>query len=156
MSLTFRLAGPEDLPALEVLITEAFGPITWLRKFDERYGAPKGCDWKQRWKLRLEKVWQTQIVLVGEQEGTLVAAATGTYEEASGLGYIDLLAVDQRHQGKGYGRQMLNGMMAHFRALGGVGVHLECLQDNAVGNALYAREGFEIVASSVRWYKPLA
>jgi hypothetical protein len=34
-------------------------------------------------------------------------------------------------------------------------VNLDCLTDNAAGNALYASEGFEEVARHVRWFRKL-
>jgi ribosomal protein S18 acetylase RimI-like enzyme len=92
------------------------------------------------------------VILIGETEDGIAAAATGTIDAAVALGFIDLLAVDKRHQGKGYGRQMLRGMLDYFRSQGMQQANLECLTDNERGNALYSSEGWEIVASSHRWF----
>jgi ribosomal protein S18 acetylase RimI-like enzyme len=60
--------------------------------------------------------------------------------------------VDGRHQGKGYGREMLRGMLAYMKGQNMQHVHLECLSDNDVGNNLYRSEGFVEVARSLRWW----
>ncbi len=151
--LKFRLAEPSEYQKLEKLTIDAFGPITWLRTADERYGLLNGLDWRQRWQQRFAKIWETQAVLVGEAEGEVVALATATIDDAARLGYIDLLGVAPGFQGKGYGRAMLRGMLQHMKQEHGcVHAHLECLTTNAVGNALYLSEGFDEVARSIRWF----
>jgi ribosomal protein S18 acetylase RimI-like enzyme len=151
MSLVFRLATPADYNRLEELVIASFEPITWFRRADERFGPMNGLDWRARWRLRFTKVFHSQIVLVGEEAGEIAAIATGTIEPETRLGYIDLLAVDQRRQGRGYGRAMLHGMLRHMREQGAEHVHLECLTTNQAGNALYQSEGFQEVARSIRW-----
>ena len=53
------------------------------------------------------------------------------------LAYVDLLAVDRRFQARGYGREMLRGMLRHLQALGARYVYLDCLVENDNANALY-------------------
>lgn len=150
--MTFRLAEPADLPLLRQMIIDSFEPITWFKHLDERFGPLNGCDWRRRWELRLDKVFASQMILVGEVDGEVVAAATGAYDAEPALGFIDLLAVKPSAQGRGYGRTMLRGMLAHLRSLGARYCHLECLTDNDVGNALYRAEGWQLVAQSNRWF----
>jgi ribosomal protein S18 acetylase RimI-like enzyme len=152
MPLAFRLAAPPDYESLEKLTLESFEPITWLRKIDERFGPLNGHDWRARWRIRFRHAFETQRVLVGEADGCIVAFASGTLDMESRLGFIDLLAVDQRFQGRGYGREMLRGMLEYFKSEGARHAHLECLTDNDVGNALYRSEGFEDLAHSVHWF----
>jgi ribosomal-protein-alanine N-acetyltransferase len=73
-------------------------------------------------------------------------------EAITRLGFIDLLAVHRDHQGKGYGRLILRGMLSHLRGLGATTANLECLSDNEKGNNLYRSEGWTEVASSVKWF----
>lgn len=153
--MEFRLAQPSELASLKTLIVDSFEPITWLKKLDERYGPLNGCDWRERWSQRLDRIFATQIVLVGEQDGEVVAAATGTMDSQTLLGFIDLLAVCRIQQGKGFGRAMLRGMLQHFRQAGMKHANLECLTGNEAGNSLYRSEGWEIVATSHRWFLPL-
>jgi ribosomal protein S18 acetylase RimI-like enzyme len=152
MPLAFRLAAPSDYDFLERLTIESFEPITWLRKVDARFGPLNGRDWRVRWQARFRHAFDTQRVLVGEADGRIVAFASGTLDADSRLGFIDLLAVDQRFQGRGYGREMLRGMLEYFKSEGAEHAHLECLTDNDVGNALYRSEGFTDLAHSVHWF----
>ncbi len=152
MALRYRLATPADHPRLEKLLIDSFEPITWFRKVDERFGPLNGRDWRARWRDRLAKVFSSQTILVGEADGEIVACATGTLDSVTLLGYIDLLAVDQRYQRQGYGREMLRAMLAHMKDRGMVHANLDCLSDNDAGNSLYRSEGFEEVGRQVRWF----
>ena len=152
MPLTFRIAREGDFLPLERLVIDSFEPITWFKTLDERFGPLNGRGWRERWRRRWAVVFQSEIVLVGEAQGEIVACATGTIDLDTRLGYIDLLAVDNRRQGKGYGRQMLRGMLRHMREQGCVHANLDCLSDNGPGNCLYRSEGFEKVAESIRWF----
>lgn len=152
MPLSFRPARAEDYPVLEELCISSFEPITWMKKADERFGPLNGRDWRARWQSRFRHAFATQKVLVGEAEGRIVAFASGTLDEETRLGYIDLLAVDRSAQGRGYGREMLRGMLSWLKQQGAVHAHLECLVDNEAGNNLYRSEGFVEVARSIRWF----
>lgn len=155
MPLTVRPATTDDQVAVEGLVIDAFEPITWQKKLDASFGPLNERDWRQRWQSRLGHVFQTQIVLVGEIEGRLCAAATATVDRQSALGFIDILAVGRAFQGRGLGRQMLRATIEHLRGLGCQYVHLDCLADNEVGNALYAGEGFQEVARHIRWFRKI-
>lgn len=154
-SLQFRLATDADLAVLRPMIIDSFEPITWFKKLDAGFGPLNGCDWRARWHARLDRVFATQLILVGEADGAIVAAATGTVDSAAKLGFIDLLAVHPDHQHQGYGRAMLRGMLDYFRQLGMQHAHLECLTDNDRGNALYGSEGWQIVSTSHHWFTKL-
>ncbi len=152
MPLQFRPARPSDYPRLEKMVIDSFEPITWLKKVDDRFGPLNGKNWRERWRARFCHAFASQKTLVGEAGGRIVAYGSGNYDAEAKLGFIDLLCVDQRHQRKGYGREMLRGMMQFFREMGAEHVHLECLADNDAGNSLYRSEGFQEMARSVRWF----
>ncbi|MEZ5401761.1 MAG: GNAT family N-acetyltransferase [Bryobacteraceae bacterium] len=153
--MKFRLAAPSEDAAVGRLITESFEPITWYREVDERFGALNGCDWRERWRMRLEEAFAREIVLVMEVDGEIAAAAAGTYDPRTALGFIDLLAVDSRRQRGGLGRAMLNAMCDHFRGLGALYVNLDCLANNEAGMKLYESEGWTSLAPSVKWFRKL-
>lgn len=155
MKLNVRLAEATDFAPLEALVTSSFEPITWQKKLDARYGALNGCDWRARWSARLEKIFATQVVLVGEAEGALAAMASATIDQRAALAFVDVLAVGPEFQARGLGRAMLRAAMEHYRQLGCQYVNLDCLADNDAGNALYAGEGFEEVARHIRWFRKL-
>ena len=155
MSLQFRPAEPAEHDQLKQMIIETFEPITWSKTADEQFGLMNGLDWRARWELRLKKVFETQIILVGESSGKVVACATGTYDKSTAMGFIDILAVPSEQQGKGLGREMLCGMTQHFKEMGAAFIHLDCLTTNEVGNRLYQSEGFQKGMRSIRWLKKI-
>lgn len=155
MPLTFRPARPSEHALLKKMIADCFEPITWFKTADQKYGPMNGLDWRARWDIRLEKVFATQIILVGEQDGEILACATGTYDPATAMGFVDLLAVVAASQGSGLGREMLRGIIAHFQQMGAAYIHLDCLTTNEVANRLYAAEGFDKAMQSIRWIKKI-
>jgi ribosomal protein S18 acetylase RimI-like enzyme len=155
MELHIRPATPSDFSALEELVIASFEPITWQKKLDEKIGPLNGLDWRERWRLRLAKIFATQEVLLGESDGKLAAMASGTADRDAALGFIDVLGVGRDFQGQGLGRQMLRGMMQHLKNLGCRYVNLDCLTENEAGNALYRSEGFEETARHIRWFRRL-
>jgi len=155
MEISLRPATPADFAALEALVIDSFEPITWQKKLDQKIGPLNGRDWRQRWAARLRHIFATQVVLLGEAEGSLAAMATATIDRDAALGFIDVLAVGRNFQGRGLGRVMLRGMLDHLKSVGCNYVNLDCLTDNDAGNALYRSEGFEEVARHIRWFKRL-
>jgi ribosomal protein S18 acetylase RimI-like enzyme len=155
MQLEFRLAVFDDQAILTPLVIESFEPITWQKKLDQDFGLLNGRDWRERWQARLEKVFETQTVLVGESSGQIAAMATASVDDRSALAFIDVLAVARGFQGQGLGRQMLRGMCDYLKKLGCQHVNLDCLTGNDAGNALYQSEGFKEVARHIRWFKKL-
>jgi ribosomal protein S18 acetylase RimI-like enzyme len=155
MPLAVRVATAADHTAIERLVIAAFEPITWQKKLDARFGSLNGLDWQARWHERLQKIFATQIVLLGESNGKLAAVATATIDPSAALGFIDVLAIGPEFQGQGLGREMLRGTMQHLKSIGCQYVNLDCLTDNDAGNALYASEGFEEAARHIRWFRKL-
>ena len=156
MPLEFRLARSAEFPQIEEMVISSFEPITWAKKLDARMGPLNGRDWRSRWQTRMRHIFETQIILVGEAAGEMAAMASGTLDRETALAYIDLLAVDGRFRRRGYGREMLRGMMDHMQSLGARYVNLDCLTDNHTANALYRAEGFEEVARHIRWFRKLS
>jgi ribosomal protein S18 acetylase RimI-like enzyme len=152
MPLEFRTVLQDELCRFEPMIIDSFEPVTWARRVDEVFGPLNGMDWRARWRARVARIFESQILLAGETGGEPVAFASGAYDPEARLGYIDLLAVDSAHQGKGYGREMLRGMLRHLKDRGALHANLDCLTDNDVGNALYRSEGFTEVARHIRWF----
>ncbi len=155
MPLEIRRADRSDYERLETLVIDSFEPITWFKKAQQRFGPLHGQDWRARWRKRFREAFATQTVLVGEAEGQIVAYASGAVDADTRLALIDLLAVDRRFQGRGYGREMLRAIMNSMKAQGAEHVNLECLVDNDAANELYRSEGFEEVARLIRWFRKI-
>ena len=155
MPLAIRPLTASDYGPVSKLVIDSFEPITWQKKLDANIGPLNGRDWRTRWQARLNHIFATQIVLLGEDDGELAAFASGTVDPESTLGFIDVLAVGRDFQGRGFGREMLRAMMDHLKGLGCQYVHLDCLTDNDAGNTLYRSEGFEEVARHIRWFRKI-
>jgi len=156
MPLDFRLAEPSEQQKIEDMVIDSFEPITWYKKLDDRIGPLNGRSWRSRWQARMRHAFETQIVLVGKTGGEIAAMASGTFDPDDALGFVDLLAVDRRFHRRGYGREMLRGMMQHMKSLGAQYISLDCLTTNDPANALYRAEGFEEVARQIRWFRRLS
>src|SRR5450432_1262361 len=115
MPLAFRCPEVSEHRKIENMVIGSFEPITWLKKLEDRVGPLNGRDWRTGWQARIRHVFETQIVFIGETADEIAAMSSGTMETGTALAYIDLLAVDARLQGRGYGREMLRGMMQHMR-----------------------------------------
>ena len=151
--MQIRPAQEHEYADIERLVIESFEPITWARTLDKRFGPLNGQDWRARWKLRMEKIFAEQFILVGTVDDALAAISTSTVEPQSALAYIDLIAVARDRQGHGYGREMLRATMRHLKDLGAQYVNLDCLTGNENANDLYKSEGFEEVARHIRWFR---
>ena len=148
-----RIAEPSDWTAIEHLVIESFEPITWARTLDERFGPLNGLAWRDRWKLRLSKIFQEQIILIGVIDGEIAGVSTSTIDSRPALAYIDILAVSPNYQKQGLGREMLRATIAELQRRGAQFVNLDCLTNNEKANELYQSEGFEEVARHIRWFR---
>jgi len=155
MPLHFRPAEVGEYQKIQDMVIDSFEPITWFKKLDAQIGPLNGRDWRTRWQARMRQVFEKQIVLVGETGDSLAAMSSGTIDQDAALAYIDLLAVDRQFQGRGYGKEMLQGMIQHMQNLGAQYVYLDCLTDNDTANALYRAEGFTEVARQIRWFRKI-
>ena len=151
--MQIRPANAHEHAEIERLILDSFEPITWARTLEERYGRLNGLGWRERWKLRLQKVFAEQSLLVGSVDSVIAAVSTSTFDRESALGYIDILAVARGRQGHGHGREMLRATIRHLQELGAEYVNLDCLTNNESANELYRSEGFEEVARHIRWFR---
>src|SRR5262249_39324095 len=155
MALHFRPAEAGEYQKIQDMVIDSFEPITWFKKLDTEIGPLNGRDWRMRWQSRMRQVFENQIVLVGVSGDSIAAMASGTIDQDAALSYIDLLAVDRQLHGRGYGKEMLRGMIQHMKNLGAQYVYLDCLTDNDTANALYRAEGFEEVARQIRWFRKI-
>lgn len=155
--MRFRLAAKADHARVREMMIDAFAPITWMRRADREFGPFNGLDWRERFGRRVDPYFERGILLVGEEEesGAIAAVCAGSYEAASGQGSIEFLGVDPAQQGRGFGREMLRGMLGHLRSLGATTATLECLTSNEPALALYRAEGWTEIAASVRFFKRL-
>ena len=67
---------------------------------------------------------------------------------------IQTIAVDPGHRGQGIARDLLSRLLAMADGTGCSEVLLEVSADNAAAIALYASEGFEVIARRTSYYGP--
>ncbi|WP_432494005.1 ribosomal protein S18-alanine N-acetyltransferase [Kineococcus gypseus] len=67
---------------------------------------------------------------------------------------VQTIGVARGAQGRGLGRRLLRALLTAARDAGATRVLLEVRADNAPAQALYASEGFEVLARRARYYQP--
>ena len=88
-----------------------------------------------------QDVWHP--VGLATEDGEVVAFAEWAYDDSDSTYALGGIVVDQRHQGRGLGRAVLDALVAHVRSQPQPGaVVLTVHDDNEVARGLYARYGF--------------
>ena len=131
MNLRFCTATPQDLDAVVSLDHRAF-EFPWSREDFE--GSLK---------------FGHQFLLVKEGE-TLLAAAV--YMQIFEQSELLTISVDPSHQGKGYGKLILNEVMARLAANGAESLFLEVRVSNDRARSLYSGAGFEEISRRKGYY----
>ena len=76
-------------------------------------------------------------------DDTMVGFTMYNYDEVNGRGYIDRLMVDQRYQGKGYGRAAMIEVVERLKRMPGCReIQVSFSHDNIMADTLYAGLGF--------------
>lgn len=90
------------------------------------------------------------------ENGAFVAAISGSnniigaavWEWRTDFGELDYLCIDGRHQGKGYGRQLIDYIINDIRSMMIPGaenfLYLDVAQENSGAKEFYIRYGFEV------------
>ena len=134
--LRLRAATAEDLDAIWAIESGLFGADAWSRELmrDELTGDHRAY-----------------LVLVDETERVL---GYGGLFSLGAEGDIQTIAVAREAQGRGYGRQLMEALLAAARAGAVREVVLEVRADNPVAQSLYASLGFTEIAVRPRYYQP--
>ena len=81
-----------------------------------------------------------ELVLAGERR--LIAAAMGGYE--GHRGWVNYLAVDSVHRGRGHARALMDELERRLLARGCPKINLQVREENAAALAFYERLGFAV------------
>jgi ribosomal protein S18 acetylase RimI-like enzyme len=149
-----------DIPAIKVLLAELQAVEAVFQP--RRKSAPEVAA-EELWAEGKKMVDEGKgVVLVAEQGGQLIGVGIG-YETVSGdlsltlearrTGYVSDLVVHEAWRGKGVGRDLLNGLLARFRARGLKTARIGAISENVGAIKLYERMGFSQV--SVAMERPL-
>lgn len=144
MSATLRALTLDDLPRVLDLESDLFGDGAW-----------------SQWMLREELTGPSRYYLaltVPEEtpggEGTdLLVGYGGTWFDGRDA-QIMTIGIAPTHQGRGYGRLMLDALLTHERERGSEQVFLEVRVDNEVAIGMYERAGFLRLGLRRGYYQP--
>ena len=145
---------PDDLPRLQEITALTFGPVSIDRNMEELLGAFGTGGWQGRKLAAIAEDCRAQPdgVFVAEDEGgRVVGYVTTRLNAAAAMGWIPNLAVDPGFQGKGLGRALLLHALDFFRRRGMQVAKIETLEQNPVGQNLYASLGFQEVARQIHY-----
>ena len=74
-------------------------------------------------------------------DGGIAACGYGAMENGS-VGFFDIV-VDKEKRGNGYGRAIMQGIIAEARSKGAASAYLQVMEDNPIAGNLYASLGFK-------------
>ncbi len=87
----------------------------------------------------------SDLFLVGELDNKLIAAVMGGYE--GHRGWANYLAVQPRHQGKGFARQMMKALESRLLEKGCPKINLQIRKTNVDVIRFYESLGYKVDAS---------
>lgn len=153
--INIRPYRPADLPRLQEITAQTFGPVSIDRNMETLLGAFGQGGWQGRKVAAIADDCRLQPdgVFVAEDPatGTPIGYVTTRLNETSKVGWIPNLAVDPAHQGKGLGRALLQHAINFFRDRGMQVAKIETLEQNPVGQNLYPSLGFKEVARQIHY-----
>lgn len=143
-----------DLPRLQEITAQTFGPVSIDRNMEQVLGTFGAGGWQARKLAAIAEDCRAQpdgIFVADDASGRVVGYVTTRLNLTSSIGWIPNLAVDPACQGKGLGRTLLLHAVDFFRARGMKVAKIETLEQNPVGQSLYAGLGFKEVARQIHY-----
>lgn len=142
---------PDDLPILRQILVAAFTGVSIDEGIELQFGPIAGHDWRWRKGRHLDDdlARPCAAILVAEVDGRVAGCVTTWQDTAAGIGHIPNISLDAASRGHGYGRQLLQAALDHFRASGLTHAKIETLAQNARGQHLYGDLGFREVARQI-------
>jgi GNAT superfamily N-acetyltransferase len=135
---------PLPEPALE-LRTEAVEP--WMQVFEQL--ADHRFSGRDTHQAMLEAILAERLLVVGVAEGEIVGCGVGVLEEQY-FGLFDI-AVARGQRNRGYGSQLISGMLRWARQRGAIYSYLQVISANAPARHVYSKLGFE--EAYQYWYR---
>ncbi|HTL28347.1 MAG TPA: GNAT family N-acetyltransferase [Tepidisphaeraceae bacterium] len=154
MNYTIRTFRPEDLPRLQEITAQTFGPVSIDRNMETLLGPFGQGDWRTRKVAAIADDCRAQadgVFVAEDPEKRVVGYVTTRLNPTSGIGWIPNLAVDPAHQGQGLGRALLEHAIQFFRERKMSVAKIETLEQNPIGQKLYPSLGFKEVARQVHF-----
>ena len=154
MSYTIRVFQSSDLPRLQEITAQTFGPVSIDRNMESQLGPFGQGDWQTRKVNAIAADCRAQpdgVFVAVDEQSAIVGYVTTRLNHTSGIGWIPNLAVDPSHQGKGLGRALLEHALQFFRERKMSVAKIETLEQNPIGQKLYPSLGFKEVARQIHF-----
>ena len=153
-SVSIRPYRPADLSRLQEITAQTFGPVSIDRNMEQLLGPFGVGGWQGRKLDAIADDCRAQpdgVFVADDPTGRVVGYVTTRLNPAASIGWIPNLAVDSAHQGRGLGRTLLLHALDFFRASGMRVAKIETLEQNPVGQSLYASLGFKEAARQIHY-----
>ena len=149
--MQIRSYHPEDLPSLKRITVEAFDGVSIDQGIEQVFGTLHGHDWQWRKARHLDDdvARDAAGIFVAEENGQVVGCITTWLDRAAGIGHIPNIAIDAGFRGRGFGRQLIEYALRHFKDHGLTHAKIETLEQNSTGQHLYTSLGFREVARQI-------
>ncbi len=142
--IEIRQMRPGEQEAVVQLVLDTFAEVSVAKNITDRFGPINGHTWQEmKAETTGKDVAGSDVVLVAEAAGEVVAMLTMTYERNASIGHIVHLAVARSQQGRGLGRRMTRKALDRMKSDGLKYARIEALDQNPRARSLYESEGFE-------------
>jgi len=146
-----------DRAALKEITALAFDGVSIDQNIERMYGVIAGKDWRFRKGRHTD--WDIAAhaygIFVAEVDGKPAGFIATRPDAETRIGSIPDMAVHPSHQGKGIGTALIKVALDYLISQGMEYVRIETLQQNAVGQKLYPRMGFQEIARQIHYIMPL-
>jgi len=151
--VTIRRFREPDRSAIHRITVACFEEVSLHAIAQRKYGAFRGGAWQER------KLADVDADLEEDANGAFVAVEddgvagfiTTRCDERTGIGHILNVAVDPDFQGRGLGAALIRHALDHFAHRGLTHAKIETLTDNAAGQHLYPKLGFEELSRQIHY-----
>jgi ribosomal protein S18 acetylase RimI-like enzyme len=145
---------PGDLPALQAITVETFGPVSIDRAIDDAFPSALPGSWADRKAQAIAddcRIEPEGVLVAVDAEGAVAGYVTSRTNSATRIGWIPNLAVGQGSRRLGLGRALLEACKDRLRTRGMVVAKIETLEHNEIGRTLYPSLGFVEIARQVHY-----
>ena len=157
VDFTIRRYRDSDRAALKEITALAFDGVSVDQNIENKYGVIAGKRWQFRKGRHVD--WDiaahTAGIFVAEVDGRPVGFIAARPDPETNIGSIPDMAVHPDHQGQGIGTALIKTALNYLICQGMEYVRIETLEQNAVGQKLYPRLGFEEIARQIHYIMPL-
>ena len=157
LPIAIRGYEPRDQDRIRELTLEGFDGVSIDQSADRLLGLDTPPLWQARkWagvQAELEASPGDHFVAV--LEGQVIGYITTRPQPDAGIGLIPNMAVDARYRRRGVASRLIEHALDHLRACGMRVAKIETLVQNAQGQSLYPRFGFQEVARQIHYVRRL-